>query len=206
MKKMLCLLILAMLPVMGSSLAGEDGWNQEFEKEGIKVFTRNTAGFPVKEFLGVAVIDTAPAVVNKVLNDANSFKEWMFECSDSALLEQNGPNDLTMWTVTKAPFPVSDRDGVIKTIVEVSKDKITRKFYAVTHPSKPVSKKYVRMPRLEGAWTLTAVPGGTEVRYQLKSDPGGSLPDWVANMKVKETPFGSLKGLRKQVKKPQYNN
>lgn len=205
MKKLICLMILAMIPVAGITLMGDDGWKQEYDKEGIKVYTRQAPDYPVKEFMGVTVVEATPAVVNRVLEDAANFKNWMFECPDAALLEQKGPNDSIMWIVTSAPWPVSSRDLVMETNVVAGKDKIVRSFHAATHPSKPVTKKYVRMPRLQGSWTLTAVPGGTEARYQLKSDPGGSLPAWLADMKVKDTPFGTLKGLKKQVKLPQYN-
>lgn len=204
MKKLNWLFFMALLTFLSSNVMGDEGWQQVTDKEGIKVYTRPVQGYAVKEFLGVTIVAATPIVVNRVLDDAANFREWMFECPDAALLEQKGANSV-MWVVTSAPFPVSKRDMVMETIVTIGKDKIIRKFYPVTHPLKPVIKKCVRMPKFEGSWTFTAVPGGTEVRYQLKADPGGSLPDWLVNMKVKETPFGTLKGLRSQVKKPQYN-
>ncbi len=205
MKKIFCLFFMALLTLSSSSVLGDEGWQQVTDRDGIKVYTRFAQGYACKEFLGVTTVNTTPAVVNRVLNDVSGFKDWMFECPDASLLDQKGETYFVMWIVTSAPFPVSSRDCVMQTNVTIGKDKIVRNMSIATHPSKPVTKKYVRMPRLEGAWTLTAVSGGTEIKYQLKADPGGSLPDWLANMKVKDTPFGSLKGLRNQVKKPQYN-
>lgn len=169
MKKVICLFFMIMLPFFSSIAMGDEGWQQVTDKEGIKVYTRFAPGYTVKEFLAVAIVDATPIVVNRVVDDAANFRDWMFECPDSALLEQKGTNSV-MWVVTSAPFPVSKRDMVMETIVTIGKDKIVRKFYPVTHPAKPVTKKYIRMPKFEGIWTFTAVSGGTEVRYQLKTD------------------------------------
>ena len=132
-------------------------------------------------------------------------RNWQFECPDSALLEQNGNNIINLAGYICHHSRSQSRDSVVSLTTTAGKDKIFIKILPATHSSKPVNKKYVRITRFEGSWTLTSVTGGTEVRYQQKTDPAGSLPDWLTNMKVKETPFGSLKGLRKQVKKPQYN-
>jgi hypothetical protein len=62
------------------------------------------------------------------------------------------------------------------------------------------------MPFIRGHWILTAVRGGkaTEVEYQVHANPGGSLPDWIANLASKKLPQQTLLGLRKQVKFREY--
>lgn len=193
------------LPCLFITASADEGWQQVLAGEGITVYTRTVPGWPVKEFLGVGNVEASPEIINRVLDDANGFKEWMHECGDAALLERKGNDCLVAWVVTTAPWPVKSRDMVMESQTTMhTKDKIVRVFKPVNHASKPVSGKYVRMPRFEGSWILTAKGNVTEVRYQLKADPGGSLPDWLANMKVKDTPMGSLKGLRKQVMKPAY--
>ena len=36
----------------------------------------------------------------------------------------------------------------------------------------------------------------TEVTYQVHTEPGGSVPSWLANSFVVDAPFNTLSGLR----------
>ena len=58
------------------------------------------------------------------------------------------------------------------------------------------------MPFMRGHWVLTPVDGGkaTEAEYQVFANPGGILPDWLANLASKTLPRETIAGLRKQVK------
>lgn len=38
--------------------------------------------------------------------------------------------------------------------------------------------------------------GGVNVTYQMHISPGGSIPNWLANQTVVDTPYGTLKALR----------
>ncbi len=44
----------------------------------------------------------------------------------------------------------------------------------------------------------------TLVEYQVHANPGGSLPDWLANVASKKLPHDTLIGLRRQVKFREY--
>ena len=68
----------------------------------------------------------------------------------------------------------------------------------------PPVKGAVRMPFLRGHWILLPVGGGTDVEYQVHADPGGSLPEWIANLASKKLPLLTLTGLRKQAKVRSY--
>jgi hypothetical protein len=67
----------------------------------------------------------------------------------------------------------------------------------------PEEKGYVRVAQVEGFWKL--VPKGadqTEVTYQVHTEPGGSVPSWLANKFVVEAPFNTLKALKAAAEKP----
>ena len=40
------------------------------------------------------------------------------------------------------------------------------------------------------------MPDGVRVSYQMHASPGGSIPNWLANQTVVDTPFGTLNALR----------
>jgi hypothetical protein len=64
----------------------------------------------------------------------------------------------------------------------------------------PERKDAVRMTFFEGYWLIKPQDDGTvEVLYESIMDPAGSVPAWVANMAVEQTPFDLLESLREQV-------
>ncbi|MFO6080183.1 START domain-containing protein, partial [Pseudomonas aeruginosa] len=46
----------------------------------------------------------------------------------------------------------------------------------------PEEKGQIRVPKLVGEWKLQPKGQGvTEVTYQVETEPGGSIPSWLAN-------------------------
>ena len=205
-----CIVALALVTVAASARA-EDGagaWEQVSNKDGILVQRRSVSGYKLKEFLGRGVIEAPIGRVLAVIRDANRRAEWMPACGDSHLVEE----DLVKRTQvayhrTKAPWPVSDRDSINRAemVVEPAKHRVYLPFVAITSAVPPV-KGVVRMPMMRGHWILVPVDGGrkTEAEYQVFADPGGLLPDWLANLASKTLPRDTIAGLRKQVSKVQY--
>ncbi|MBO9687200.1 MAG: hypothetical protein J7598_11345 [Mitsuaria chitosanitabida] len=60
----------------------------------------------------------------------------------------------------------------------------------------PARDGKVRIPTAEGQWRLVSNTDGVRVSYQMHASPGGSIPSWLANQTVVDTPFGTLKALR----------
>jgi hypothetical protein len=61
----------------------------------------------------------------------------------------------------------------------------------------PQEKGFVRVAQVQGFWKM--VPQGanqTQVIYQVHTEPGGSVPSWLANKFVVDAPFNTLKALR----------
>ena len=71
---------------------------------------------------------------------------------------------------------------------------------ATESPLAPPVRGVVRMPALEGGYTLTAVgPRRTRVEYEVSLDLGGRVPGFVARGVTEEMPFETLQGLRQQL-------
>jgi hypothetical protein len=196
----------------GGSARAEDGrgaWERVSEKDGILVERRSVDGYKLKEFLGRGVVYAPIGRVLAVIRDANRRAEWMPACGDSHLIEENlGTRTQVAYHRTKAPWPVADRDSVNRAemIVEPAKHRVYLPFEAVVVPQVPPVKGVVRMPFMRGHWVLTPVDGGkaTEAEYQVFANPGGILPDWLANLASKTLPRETIAGLRKQVARASY--
>ena len=214
MKKFLSIMavysvILIFLAAMPASVTAASDWKLAIQKDGIEVSTRPVAGSDFDEFMGTADIDASIDVVYAVLKDIPAATQWMADCKENREIRKIDEHTSVQFNITKAPWPVSDRESLC--IVTEKKDektgKVTFEFHETNDPSVPVGKGNVRMPEISGQWVLTPINRDhTKVIYTVKSNPGGSLPKALANMKSKDIPYNTLMGLKMMVKKDKYKN
>jgi hypothetical protein len=101
-----------------------------------------------------------------------------------------------------APWPVADRDLVVRGSFRVDEDRhqVVSSFKSVTSTRMPPRDGVVRVTELKGFYQLTALDGGrTRVVYQVYSDPGGSLPRWLARKAAEKIPAETITTLKRQV-------
>jgi len=212
MKKKLSIIVvysvvLSFLVAMPAGIMAASDWKLAIQKDGIDVSTRPVAGSDFDEFMGSTDIDASIDVVVAVLKDIPAATQWMADCKENREIHKIDEHTSVQFNVTKAPWPVSDREALC--IVTEKKDektgKITFEFHETNDPSVPIGKGNVRMPEISGQWVLTPInQDHTKVIYTVKSNPGGSLPKSLANMKSKDIPYNTLMGMKMMVKKDKY--
>lgn len=177
------------------------GWSPIAEEDGITVTSRPSEQSPLPIFRGVGLVDAPLLEVLAVVTDADRHHEWIFSCSDSAMIAQSTATTGIVYNRTATPWPVPDRDVVLDSRVEVidGEREIMVRFSATQHPQQPPRDGVVRMTYLRGHYHLWAEGERTRVEYQVDSDPGGRLPTWLATRGTRDMPLESLKGLRTQL-------
>lgn len=179
-------------------------WEKSLDKNGITVYTREVEGSPLKEFKAETTIAASPATLVSVLLEAESMTTWWPDCLEAKMLKRNGIKDWKVYFVMKVPFPLNNRDTINK--FELSEDSVGNvkiKLYAI--PNDLAEKKgLVRIPELKGQWTFTKKGDVTEVIYQLHANPGGSIPAFVANSTVTDSPYKVLVNLKEEALKPNH--
>mgnify|MGYP002630323595 CR=1 FL=1 len=176
-------------------------WRLVTQDEGVRVYDMPEAGRAVPRFRGVATIEAPALHLLAILGDVARSCEWNTACKHSVLLHKVDDLRMTFHNRLKAPWPVSDRDAILKTSALISKDgkTITALFRAIAYPSRPPASGVVRFPKLVGQYAMTVLgPTTTKVVYTIDSDSGGWLPDWVVRYATKKVPIGTLAGLRAQ--------
>ena len=212
MKKFLSIMavysvILSFLVAMPAGVMAANDWKLAVQKNGIDVSIRPVKGSDLDEFMGTADIDASIDVVYAVIKDIPAATQWMADCKENREIRKIDEYTSVQFNVTKAPWPVSDREALC--IVFEKKDEktgtITFEFHETNDPPVPVGKGNVRMPEISGQWILTPINRDhTKVLYTVKSNPGGTLPKALANMKSKDIPYNTLMGLKMMVKKDKY--
>ncbi len=209
MKRMGCIAVALIL--LAGAVGAEEPWVKKKEKDGIQIFLRKVPGSGIKEFKGITVMKGVRlASFLAALDDTSSYTRWQHNCSEARLLKKIDLYKRYSYVVTKAPWPVWDRDSVIYSMVSQNPKTrvITVQMTGAPNYLPPEkAKKRIRMPKMRGTWTFA--PNGKEsvtVIYQLHSESGGTLPDNLANTAVVDIPFYTLQNLSRLVREPKFRD
>lgn len=171
-------------------------WKLAKDEDGIQVYLSEVAGSKYKAYRGVVQIKADVQTLAKMQEDVAGSCRWIHECREQRALKSEGGKH---WTYTRfnTPWPVTPRDSVLEVTTELGGDgSITRVLKGVPQYV-PEEKGFVRVSKVEGIWKLTPKPDGqVEVLYQVHTEPGGSVPSWLANSFVIDAPFHTLEQMR----------
>jgi hypothetical protein len=69
----------------------------------------------------------------------------------------------------------------------------------------PENDDYVRIPNMTGFWLFEPTEKGQVlITYQVHANPGGSLPNWLANSVVVDTPYYTMSNMADMLKLEKY--
>jgi hypothetical protein len=185
-----------LLQAIGPAAAATE-WVLDKQEEGIDIYTRPVEGSGIKEFKGIAEVESGLDAVLQVLRDADGFKNWFPNTPESRLLDREGDVSY-QYSVMKTPWPVSDRDNVFRSVTERDDETgiVTVKVTAAPDYY-PEQADHVRVQKANGVWRLEPLgKQKTRVTFIMHLEPGGGIPEWMINVRVVETPFEALTNLR----------
>ncbi len=193
-------LIIIAIASFAFTTSGGD-WTLKKDKDGIKIYTRSVADSQLKEYKAITLVKTDINSAKTLILDFASYPEWQHNCSTAKLVKKSSDHELYSYVITDAPWPVSDREVVVRTDISEQNGVITMKMTAIDDLVGK-SKSMVRIPAMTGFWQLTDKGNGTvEIMQQVHADPGGSIPDWLANSAVVDTPFKTLLNMKKRLER-----
>lgn len=194
--------VIGALAVLLAGAAHAENWQIAKDQDGIKVYLSDVAGSKYKAYRGVTTIRTSIARLKGLQEDVAGSCAWIHACKSQKLLKSENNQS---WTYTQfdTPWPVTPRDSVLQVTVEQGADgSVIRKLKG--QPSYlPQEAGFVRVSQVDGFWKF--VPKGAdqvEVTYQVHTEPGGSVPSWLANKFVVDAPYDTLHGLKALAEKP----
>ncbi|MEO4049254.1 START domain-containing protein [Pseudomonas sp. CAU 1711] len=180
--------------LLGMQAQAED-WQLVKDEDGIKVYLSEVPGSKYKAYRGETSIASDMRTLRALQEDVQGSCAWIYACAGQRLLKHEG---VESWVYTRfaMPWPVQARDAVVHLVTEEGADgSLTRRM--VGQPDYlPGVKEHVRVTSLKGLWRFVPQGERVEVVYQVHSEPGGSVPSWLANSFVVDAPFNTLKALR----------
>jgi len=201
------LIILSVFFSVGPNYCQND-WKLEKDKDGIKVYSRKTSLSNFNEFKGITRIDAPVETFISVLRDIEGITNWIYSVINSRLLETYGDTVQIYYSESKAPWPFKNRDAIYKTkyIWDSTNNTLQVEINCLPEYLNP-ARGIVRLPFAKGKWEIQEVENNKiDVVFQMLIDPGGNIPSWLANTFVVDSPFETLKDLRRIIKQDKYQN
>lgn len=211
-KKVFSIVILTMVFQLSSSFTSVDGdepeWKLKKRDNGITVYTRESTTSSFSELKMHGTFETTMSAIIALFKDIPNYTSWVYNCTESVSVKKSSDMEDYYYSVTSAPWPVSDRDVVVHS--KVTQDPKTWIVSSASeHVNGLVDKKEgkERVPLLKSAWTLIPLKNGrVDITYYLSVDPGGLIPVWLANLTLTIGPYNTMVALRKEIARDKYKN
>ena len=184
-------------------LAAPPSWRVVSNREGIEVANRANDRSGLPQFRVEADVSAPLSLVFAIVYDADHHCTWMAACSGARLVELDDPFHGLIWFQRDVPWPLADRDAVMRTRVTVLEPgRSVRLRFDQVHDRGPAPPRGVeRMARLRGHWTLHREDDTrTRVIYEVDVDPGISLPGFLTRSITESQPRQTLLGLRRRAR------
>lgn len=182
-----------------SSLVGQNfdktDWKLKTTKGKLKVYTRSSEHSDFKEIRIKTTVNSSAEKIMNVLNDVASYESWVFKCMEAKKVKIISSNDYYYYTKSDFPFPITDRDLVVRSTQWT--DEATGFTYSHSKAAPKMVKEekgFIRIPEFDSYWKIMPQPNGVvEIDYVAITDPGGNLPAWVVNLGITKGPIETMK-------------
>lgn len=173
-------------PALAASLllsAPIAAWEVSYDGDGIRVSERPYPGSAVQEFRGERRLSARLGEVMALLRDADYNASWVYRSGGARVIASSGPRQAYVYGVVDAPWPIDDRDTVVRFDYRQDPQTAIIRIDITNMPDYlPLQPGRVRVPDFGGFWELAPLPGGeVAVTYQVRGTPGGLVPVWLAN-------------------------
>lgn len=158
-------------------------WTLVSEREGIRVYTRHRDDSRLKTFRGVMTIPVEDwHAVAGVINDYANAPRWLHFVTSVQEIGRRGPLDRDIIFQTDLPWPVSDREAVVRARGWNPPGTFDTVIRFENAPNLlPPNGDFVRFPEFNARFDYHWAGGNRmEVTYELVADPGGYIPVWMA--------------------------
>ena len=157
-------------------------WELVDDDDGVKVWARPVADSEVREVKAETIVDAPAARIWETVCDVEHYAVFMPYIEKVRVV---GKHDRGIYVYQRINPPFVDRrDYTVKVTYEAdaTAGRYKRSWEPANDKGPPPREDSVRLVINEGHWQITAKgPTRSAVVYYLHTDPGGSIPNWLAN-------------------------
>jgi len=196
------LLLLTLLTLINLSVSAQS-WKFIKEKDGIKIYTKESEGSSFKSFRGETVYHSTMEELSKFIGNVENVDWWDKNVKEIKVLYFKPDEIIKYYLLYDVPWPLNDRDLCVEAKITV--DPVTGEKVVSAKPLfdvVPEKEGVVRIRHYWQKWTLKPI-GKNTVQAVLEGsvDPGGIVPSWLFNMVIVDTPLKVMRGIKTLVEK-----
>lgn len=191
--------------------AAEPGveWELRRDRDSIQIYTSAVEGSRYDAVLSRTIVqDVRLSALVALLKDSEACARWADKCAESYVYEVISASELLVYTHNNLPFPIKDRDVLsrVKWLQDPDSLEVVMNSEA-TADILPRKKGKLRLLEANVSWQFSPLPNGAiEVINQAHINPGSSLPGWITNRLLVDTPYETMKSFVVEVRKTKYQN
>jgi len=176
-------------------------WDFIKEKDGIKIYTRKEANTSLKSFRGEVTFHTQMSKVCNLIGNVKNVDWWDKNLREINVLSYEEDKNIKYYLVYDVPWPFTDSDLCVE--AKITTDPVTgqRVIYSVPLPDViPEKPDLIRIKNYWQKWIIQPMDkGNIYVILEGFVDPAGSVPAWLYNMVITETPLKIIRGIKSRV-------
>lgn len=170
--------------ISGAPRTNTNPWEKVDDSDGITVWARDVPNSSIREVKAEAEINASSKRVFDVILDVDHYTEFMPYVVEARVVGDAGQRARYVYQRLDPPL-IDERDYTLR--VEGDGDHKTGLYFLrwTSAEDKGPARRddTTRITTCDGSWTIE--PSGkkmTHATYHLYTDPGGSIPTWVANL------------------------
>ena len=186
-----------------TATAATDAAKLSLNRNNIKVWTYQTENNPVFQYKAETTFDVPLERAVAVVLDVERTPQWVPYVAKAQLLSRDEKKgEFTLYMLLDLPFPLKDRDLVIKGKMNKNADgSISIKNNAIKN-SYPERPNVIRLNQYTGDWTFQRLTNNkVKVMTSGYADPAGSIPLSFVNMFVQQQPYQMLQKMKIELSK-----
>jgi START domain-containing protein len=208
-RSVIVLALIFPLLVAAAELPPEDAnsWTLRKETDAIRVYTMDQPDSSFQAFKAVAMLDVPIENLMAVMVNPKSCVEWVHNCSESHAFGEGDFYDRYAYSVNNMPWPVADRDYVLRIRTHGSREdgEIVMDLNAV--PQRLDNKEgLVRVDSSDTYYRFVPMGDQTRMVWIQHTDPNGAIPGWLVNSLLVDIPIKSMEQLERVAGKTRYQN
>ena len=194
-----CCVVFLSSPIIQAE--GEVAWKEVAIDRDVTVWSRDQTGRVWPELRARGQIYGELFHAMAVILDNERSCEWVPNCTESQEIKRLDARTTWVYSVTNSPWPVSDRDTVVKVVAEeIELDQQYRVVMQAQPDLLPLVEGRVRIPYSKIYFLLKRAGANTiQIEYGLDVDPGGVLPKWMVRRTARNTLIETIIALETQV-------
>lgn len=195
--------ILFLLLFCSVASQAQDKWELRIDQDSIRVYTAHTEESKIKVIRADFTIRASREELVRELLRADRYVEWQYNAERCEVIEVVSDDEIVYYCEVSAPWPVSNRDLVIRLKVVNNTGPRSFRITTVNDPKPyPGPKDVVRVPMSRGEWHVTEVgPRMLKVYYTMRIDPGGNIPAWLVNLVAAQAPYQTFRNLKQRLER-----